>query len=341
MAGAGRPRALVLAAGRGERLRPLTDTLPKPLLPVAGRPLVHATLERLAAAGVEAAALNLHHLGSEIRAALGQRYRRLRLVYSEEPVLLGTGGALPPLAEFLSAGREALLVNGDSLCRWPLGRLLAAHRRGGAAVTLLVHRTVDPHPFGGGVAVEAGCVVAFRPGPLAARVARSRRVFAGAAVLDPDLIARLPEGPSDIVDALYEPLLEEGRRIRAVETARPWFDLGTPARYLEAALARGLERFPARGVRRLPGAEVGPGARLSRVVIERGARVGAGARLRDALVLPGAWVGERAELIGSILGPGALLAPGERLARTLRVVGPAGQPIDRRFDAAADRAAAP
>ncbi|HSM15042.1 MAG TPA: sugar phosphate nucleotidyltransferase, partial [Thermoanaerobaculia bacterium] len=83
-------RALVLAAGRGERLRPLTAELPKPLLPVAGRPLVEHTLERLRAAGVEAVAINLHHRGERIRSALGESWHGLPLCYSEEPRLLGT-----------------------------------------------------------------------------------------------------------------------------------------------------------------------------------------------------------------------------------------------------------
>jgi len=125
-----RVRALVLAAGRGERLRPLTEELAKPLLPVAGRPLAAWTLERLRRAGVDAAALNLHHRGERIRAAFGESFRGLPLVYSEEPELLGTGGALPPLRDFFAAADVALLVNGDSLCRWPLERLrLSARRR--------------------------------------------------------------------------------------------------------------------------------------------------------------------------------------------------------------------
>ena len=313
-------RALVLAAGRGERLRPLTLVLPKPLLPVAGRPLAAWTLGRLVAARVETAAINLHHLGDAIRAAFGAGPRRLPLVYSAEPELLGTGGALPPLAGFFAGARAVLVVNGDSLCRWPLERLLSEHRRRGAAATLLVHRTVDPRRFGGGVAVEGGRVVALRPGALAWRAARTHRVFAGAAVLEPSLLERLPAGPSDIVTSLYEPLLETGEEIAAVETARAWFDLGTPARYLEGALAFALERYPARGARRMPGATVADSARLRRVVVEPGADVGAGARVADSLVLPGARVGAGARLEASILGPAAELAPGEHLARTLRVV---------------------
>ena len=325
-----RLRALVLAAGRGERLRPLTAELPKPLLPIAGLPVAAWTLERLAAAGVEAAALNLHHLGGAIRAAFGERFgkkdRALPLVYSEEPELLGTGGAFGPLAGWLAEADAVLAINGDSLCRWPLDALLRRHRKGDASATLLFHRTVAPGRFGGGVAVESGRVVAWRRHDLGWRTARVRRVFAGAAVLRPELLARLPAGPSDVIAALYEPLLADGATIAAVETARPWFDLGTPARYLEGAVAWALSGRPARSAWVAGAAEVAPGARLAESVVEAGAAVGAGARLDRCLILPGARVGAGARLARTIVGPGAAVAPGAALRGVL--VDRAGGTID-------------
>ena len=168
-----RLRALVLAAGRGERLRPLTATLPKPLLPVAGRPLLAHALERLRTAGCEAVAINLHHLGGQIREQFGDRFRGMPLVWSEEPELLGTAGALPPLRPFLEQAERVLVVNGDTLCRWPIEALLAAHARRQPAATLLVHRKADPRAFGGGVALEDDGITAFRPGSLAYRSART------------------------------------------------------------------------------------------------------------------------------------------------------------------------
>jgi len=313
-------RALVLAAGRGERLRPLTLEIPKPLLPVAGRPLAAWTLERLAAAGCEVAALNLHHLGAAIRAALGERFGGMSLAYSEEPELLGTGGALPPLAELLTAARAVAVVNGDSLCRWPLDRMLRAHRATAAAATLLVHRSTDPQPYGGGVAIEGERIVALRRGGLAWETARTRRVFAGAAVLDPEILARLPPGRSDIVSALYEPLLAAGATVGVVETSRPWFDLGTPVRYLEAALAWGLAGLPERGARIVAGAEVDASARLRRAVVETGARVAAGARLVESLVLPGAAIGSGARLARAIVGPRVAIGEGEAFESCLLTV---------------------
>lgn len=304
-------RALVLAAGFGRRLRPLTDELPKPLLPVAGRPLVAWTLDALVEAGCEAIAVNLHHLSEAIPAALGERHRRVPLYYSREPEILGTLGAVGPLRDFLGGADEILIVNGDSLCRWPLRALLERHRKTGAAATLLVAERADPRGFGGGVALaEDGRVLGFRSASLAAAVARRRRVFAGAQVWRPELLARVPERFADTIADLYEPLLAEGAEIQTVATRRPWHDLGTPARYLAGALEWGLRGLPARGVRLAPGAAVARGARVRGSVLEAGARVATGARVEGSLLLAGARVGEGAEVRGALLGPGVEVAAG-------------------------------
>ncbi len=299
-----RLRALVLAAGRGERLRPLTATLPKPLLPVGGRPLLAWTLERLRAAGCEAVAINLHHLGGRIRDAFGERFRGMPLVYSEETALLGTAGALPPLRSFFEPADRVLIVNGDSLCRWPIETLVAAHGRRRPAATLLVHRKVDPRSFGGGVALDDDRITAFRRGSLADVAARRHLVFAGAQVLEPELLARIPEGPGDLVTVLYEPLLAEGAPLAAVVTERLWHDLGTPQRYLDAVLDWTF-RGSRQAARVVKGAEVDTSAKLRRTIVEAGAQVDAGADLRNCVVMPGGKIGKGVLLNRCVVGPGA------------------------------------
>src|SRR5262245_15471539 len=143
-----RVRAVVLAAGLGTRLRPLTATLPKPLLPVLGRPLIAWTLDRLAAAGIEATAINLHHCAGAIPDALGDRFAGMPLVYSHEPEILGTLGALHPLRDFVAPADLVVLVNGDSLCRWPFEELITRQGSPRCAqppiATLLVSASADP-----------------------------------------------------------------------------------------------------------------------------------------------------------------------------------------------------
>ena len=318
-------RALVLAAGFGRRLRPLTEEVPKPLLPVAGRPLVAWTLDALVEAGCEAIAVNLHHLGEAIPAALGDRHRRVPLRYSQEPEILGTLGAAAPLRDFLGAADEILVVNGDSLCRWPLRALLERHRRTGATATLLVAERADPRLFGGGVALaEDGRTLGFRSGSLAAALARRRRVFAGAQVWRAELLARVPERFADTIADLYEPLLAEGAAIQTLATRRPWHDLGTPARYLAGALEWGLRGLPAGGVHLAPAAAVAAGARVRASVLAAGAGVAAGARVTGSLLLAGARVGAGAEVRDAILGPGVEVAAGARVEARMLTRTPAG-----------------
>jgi mannose-1-phosphate guanylyltransferase len=305
---AGRLRALVLAAGLGTRLRPLTDSIPKPLLPVLGVPILGHTLARLAAAGCEAIAVNLHYLGDSIRDRFGEAFEGIPLTWSEEPEILGTGGALFPLRGFFAPADLVLLVNGDSLCLWPFDEILGAHRSGSAAATLLFTDWADPRTFGGGVGLgEGGEVLSFRPGdPERGKVMR-RLVFAGAHVFAPFLLDRLGPDPSDIVRDLYSPLLAEGGRLGSVVTSRSWHDLGTPRRFLEATLDWAREGWMAEG------AEVEGGVQLREVAIEAGARIGRGARVERSVLLPGARIGEGSVLREVLLGPGVQVPPGSRI----------------------------
>ncbi len=304
-------RAVVLTAGLGTRLRPLTDLVPKALLPVAGRALVAHTLGQLAAAGCEAAALNLHHLGDRIREALGGAFDGMPLTFSEEKGLLGTLGALGPLAGFLAGAETVVVINGDSLCRWPLKQILKQHRRSGARATLLLSERADPEEFGGGVGLDVeGRVISFRKGDERAERGeiKRRRVFAGCHVLSHELCRGVAAEPADFVDDLYLPLLERGEQLHAYASNRPWFDLGSPRRYL-AGVQAWIGGWP-RLLRRswiAPGADIAADAKLRRVVIESGARVEAGAEVAGCLLLPGARVAAGCRVLDSILGFGAAL----------------------------------
>jgi mannose-1-phosphate guanylyltransferase len=366
-----RLRALVLAAGRGARLQPLTDAIPKPLLPVAGEPVLGRTLRRLADAGCEAAAINLHHRAGEIRRRFGQAFAGLPLTWSEETTLLGTWGALRPLRGFFAGADLVLIVNGDSLCRWPLAELVRRHLGGGAAATLLLSSRADPAEFGGGVALgRGGAILSLRPAESAgmaaesgagrpagsglramphvhpghaaagmaaesgagrsapAELARSRgvrrRVFAGAHVLAPWLLERIEDGPgaagapSDIVHDLYEPLLvEQPGSLATLTTGRHWHDLGTPRRYLAAALDWAAARGQAQGCWISPAADVSRAAAVQRSSVEAGCRIGEGAAIEGSVLLPGAVVGAGALVRASILGPGVELPAGSRVENQL------------------------
>jgi mannose-1-phosphate guanylyltransferase len=322
-------RALVLAAGRGTRLAPLTEDRPKPLLPILGQPILTWTLERLGSVGCEAVAINLHHQGERIRAVYGDRFQGLPITYSEEPELLGTLGALGPLREFFAGSERILVINGDSVCRWPLRRLLRRHGRTGARATLLLARRPDPRRFGGGVGVgkDRRVLSLFGDDRNRGEVA-ARYVFAGAHVFEGELLSRVPAGPADSVRDLYRPLLDEGARIMAVTTRQRWHDLGTPRRYLEGVLdlARGRPvGRPWRRGWRSPAARVDPRAQVQGSVVEAEAEVETDARVSRSLLLPGARVSAGAVVRESILGPGAVVPPGAWVER--QVVTPETGPV--------------
>jgi NDP-sugar pyrophosphorylase family protein len=312
---------MVLAAGLGTRLRPLTDYTPKPLLPVRGLPILEHTLAQLAALGCEAAAINLHHLGEQIRSRFGDSYAGMPLTWSEEPELLGTLGALPPLADFFARADLVLLINGDSLCRWPLRKLIRRHLASGDRATLLLAARPDPAAFGGGVGIDAaGRILSFSPGGIERGEVSRRAVFAGVHVFSPQLVSRLSPGRADIVRDLYVPLLEQGERIGSVLTSRRWHDLGTPQRFLDAVLDRSHANWPERLWRRswmAQGVVLGAGARVRRSSLERGARVGEGARIERSVLLPGASVGKGCTVREAILGFGAAVPPGTWVERRI------------------------
>jgi NDP-sugar pyrophosphorylase family protein len=309
-----RIRALVLAAGLATRLRPLTRARPKALLPVLGRPLIGETLGRLEAAGVEATAVNLHYLPDAIESELGERWGEMPLVYSREQEILGTLGALGPLRDFLGEADLIVLVNGDSLCDWPLRELVDRHLERGAFSTLLLSSSADPVDFGG-VGIDAeGRVVAFPGAPEVGDVAR-HLVFAGCHVFGADLLRRVPEGNACIVADLYRPGLAQGLDLGSLVSDARWHDLGTPGRYLKAVLDT-LERRGAgpRDSHLGDGVEVAPGARVLGCVLEPGARVQEGAVCEQCLILPGAVVGKGAYLRRCIVGDGVQVPPGKELS---------------------------
>lgn len=321
-----RLRALVLAAGLGTRLRPLTELVPKPLLPVTGVPILGHTLAQLAAAGCEAVAVNLHHLGGQIRQRFGASIAGIPITWSEEPELLGTLGAFWPLRDFFAPADLVLLINGDSLCPWPLRRLIRKHlagtaKAGDAKATLLLASRPDPAQFGGGVGVDReGRIVSFWPGdPERGEVVR-RHVFAGAHVFSPDLLAGIGPQKADIVRNCYVPLLDEGATLQSLTTPRRWHDLGTPQRYLEAVIDQARAGWPERLWRRAwisPEAAIGSGAKVRSSAVEAGVQVGEGARVERSVLLPGARVGQGSMVRESILGFGAVVPPGTWVERRI------------------------
>jgi NDP-sugar pyrophosphorylase family protein len=136
-------KGLVLAAGIGERLKPLTETTPKPLLEAGGRPLIHYPLAMLKRAGITDIAINVHHLAGKLQSALGDGSQLgLRITWAPEPVLLGTGGPLNGLADYLR-GDTFVIANSDTVLEMDLARVIAFHRNRGALSTIALCRPAN------------------------------------------------------------------------------------------------------------------------------------------------------------------------------------------------------
>ncbi len=292
-----RPAAFVLAAGLGTRLRPLTDILPKPLVPLFHKPLLTFALDSLIAAGVGTLALNTHHLPETFTEVFGSTpfYRDRPLETFHEPLLLDTGGGIRNARSALGES-TFFLYNGDILADLPLADLLAQHRASGALATLLLRH-------GGGMAnvrleADSGRVLDLR-GALGAQEGE-RVVYSGIAVFEPAIFDWIPaEGPYSIIDALLEAIRvgeKVGGFLCGPEARSLWIDIGTPDAYREAhrLLSDPMNR-PSYIVQKNwpepihPMADIDPSAVLEGMVIAGpGVSVGRGAFIRDSILWPGA-----------------------------------------------------
>lgn len=260
-----RPRALVLAAGLGTRLRPLTDVRAKAAVPVNGEPLVARTLRWLAAEGVTDIVVNLHHRPASITRIVGDGSALgVRVRYSwEQPVLGSAGGprhALPLLVE--GGRRPFLLVNGDTLTDVAIESLLRAHAESRALVTMALIPNPHPDKYGGVLVDDDGTVTRFtRRGG-----AGPSFHFIGVQAVEPEVFAELPDGvPEESVNAVYPRLLgREPGSIRAFVSEAQFRDIGTSADCLVTSLALAAAEGP-----RLVGARcrVSARARLARTVL--------------------------------------------------------------------------
>lgn len=237
---------MVLAAGRGTRLAPLTDHLPKPLAPVAGRPMIAHVLEFLRSGGIDEVVINLHHLGHLIEEAVGDGHRfGLRVRYSRENPIRDTGGGLKQ-AEPLLGGEPFVVVNADSLLELPLRDLIAYHERRRPLVTLVVRPDPEATKYGL-VELDAENRVRRIAGEPAEAPADGLRgfMFPGIHILEPAVFSWMDaDGAFSITRVTYPRLLRGGCLIVGYPTTARWVTIDTPDTL--AAADRELRRAPFR-----------------------------------------------------------------------------------------------
>ncbi|HUQ40083.1 MAG TPA: NDP-sugar synthase [Acidimicrobiales bacterium] len=308
-------RAVVLVGGEGTRLRPLTNTIPKQLLPVANLPLLERVLERLGAHGVTDVVLSMGYKADAFRTAYPDgECAGLPLTYVIEETPLDTAGAIGFAAREAGIDDTFMVVNSDVLHDFDLGALTSFHRGSGAVATIALAPVADPSDMGVVVHGLDGRVSAFieKPGP---GRAPTNLVNAGTYVMEPSVIDRIPTGRRVNVEREIFPALVDDGELFALDLGAWWLDVGTPRRYLEANLHL-LDRAPV-----LPGdgTVVDPLARVDRSVIGACCRIGA-SRVCESVVMDDAEIADDVEIVRSIIGPGVALAPGTRLTEGSVVV---------------------
>ena len=334
--------AIVLVGGKGTRLRPLTETMPKPMLPIAGVPYLTHLLSRIRAAGVRHVIMGTSYKAEVFRDYYGDGAELgLELEYVVEEIPLGTGGAIGNVASLLRAD-TALIFNGDILTGCELTELLDTHRRTGADVTLHLTRVPDPRAF--------GCVPTDAEGRVTAFLEKTtdpvtNQINAGSYVFSRSVIEQIPTGrPVSVERETFPDLLAAGALVVGHVDATYWRDLGKPADFVagSADLVRGIAPSAALpgpvGERlTLPGStvaesasvtggsvvgagcEVAENAVVAGSVLLDGARVGSGAVVRDSIVGRDAVIGKDCVLGEAVIGDGAVVGAGVELLHGIRI----------------------
>ena len=337
-------RAIVLVGGEGTRLRPLTYTTPKPLLPIANQPFLERQLTWLDRHGIDEVVLSLGYLPDAFGARFpDERFGGLTLRYAVEDEPLGTAGGIRYAAEVAGIDERFVVCNGDVLTTLDLTAMVRFHDEHGGEATIHLCRVDDPSAFGVVPTRSSGEVMAFVEKPPPGHVP-SHWINAGTYVLEPSMLDRVPARLTVSVERETFPrMLDRAGRLFALQSDAYWIDIGTPEKYLQAhadVLAGAFGAPPAPGAVETapgvwqqgtgsiaadarveppvllgPGARVASGARVSQSVLGPGCSVEKGASVVRSVMLEGASAANEASALDAVIGPRATLEDGAVAAR--------------------------
>jgi mannose-1-phosphate guanylyltransferase len=321
--------AMIVAGGAGTRLRPLTDTTPKPLLPFCGAPFLTGVIRRLAAVGVRRVHLVVGPDTSPFEVLCGDAAdHAVEVLMVPEPAPLDTAGGVRAVVDQVDG--PFLVLNGDILAGVDLAAAVEAHRRADALATIVLTRVEDTSTYG--VCVREGSrIVAFLEKPEPGTLPGQDTVNAGTYVLEPDALAGFPNGRLSFERQVFPGLVAGGGHVEGFVDDGVWADLGTPERFRHGhrLALDGSVSWPTLldlpdvggGVRLAPDAEVAPGAVVdgpaligpgasiddgARIgpyaVLGAGTRVGASAQVQDSVVFDRVRIGGGARVAGALVG---------------------------------------
>jgi mannose-1-phosphate guanylyltransferase len=310
-------QALILAGGEGTRLRPLTYTVPKPVLPLAGRPHIAYVIDWLVEHGVDDVVISCGFLAEGMKAALADLEPGVRIRYAEEPEARGTAGAIRFADQLL--GDRFLVLNGDVLCDLDLTALIGQHESTGARATIALYPVSDPSGYGLVHRRDNGEITEFLEKPEPDQI-DTDEINAGAYLLERSVLDEIPpDREVSIEREVFPRLIGEG--LYGIRLEGYWIDIGTPDRFLEANwdILEGRVRTVVTDRLEGPalvgaGSEISPEAELRPpCVIGTGCRVGARAVIERSVLLDGCVIEEGALVSNSILSGGVRVEDGARL----------------------------
>jgi NDP-sugar pyrophosphorylase family protein len=299
---------MILAAGLGSRLRPLTSQLPKPLVPIMNRPLLWYLIRRVKAAGIHEIALNLHYCGEHVRNWLGDGGQLgVEVTYSEEATLLGSAGAVRRIRDFFG-NEPALIIHGDILFDVDLAAVIQYHFSRSAQATLVLHPAYRRYNYGTILVNAGGEIAKFvnQPAPWVAGPL-TETVFTGVQIIAPELVNAIPEGRvASLTTDVYSNLLTHSSRFYGYLMHGYWSDIGTPRRYWETNMDAVSGRFLFAGN--------GPQGELTRRIPS------GGSGLEAAVRPPVAFHADIGLPDSTSIGPEVIAAEGCELAEGVRIV---------------------
>lgn len=326
-------KALILAGGRGNELRPLTIHTPKPMLPVGNLPLLLYQIERIKRAKITEFILSISYPPRTIHSVMKEgEMLGILLRYHVESSPLGTAGAFRRAKNLIDD--TTVILNGDVLAEFPLRKMLAAHKKRRAIVTIGTCQVSNPQAYGTVEVGQQGLVKRFSERPRGKEV-KTNRINAGIYIVEPRILKMIPKHePCFFETGLFPQLLQAGKRVLAFDIGQDWLEITRPASYLQSNMdfLEGRIRSPqfaAYPQSHHPPSQrqasvddqsliaencvIKPGARIVHSVLGPNCRIEEGALIRNSVLWPGCHIQKRSVVSGTVLGKGCQIGEGVSL----------------------------
>jgi len=323
-------KAIILSAGFGKRMLPLTETIPKPLLPIAGIPIIRRTIDNLASFGITEIVINLHHLVDEVKRTLTPPPPGIQIYFTEEAEILGTAGGIKA-AQNILGDSDFIVINSDIIAEIDFKDLVKQHKKKDALTTMVLRQDSYAEKYGPIEIDNNGKIRRFLNKPdLDNNIQLAKYMFTGIQIMSPRFLEKIPNtGYSDISKDIYPKLVAAKEGLYGYVTEGYWTDIGTPETYLVAnfrELAKSSESFPNRKGLISP-VYIGKDCRIGQNVkigpnclIGDSCTVNSGAKISETVIMDGATIGEGAAVISSVIGNNVAIDADSRISRKIIAV---------------------